>query len=110
VSASRRGAARLIDAVMQVLCGALLGRLLGARWAGVATAIAMLVPSLQMAYVWDGQSFGKRAMSLRVVRRDGGLVSLWLSCKRELATLLCTLPCFANAIFAILSGRSLADR
>jgi hypothetical protein len=65
-SAVCRGLARVIDMIMQVCVGALLGRLCNGRYPGLVTALAMALPTLQMAYVWDGQSFGKRYMDVQV--------------------------------------------
>lgn len=61
-----RGIARFIDMIMQVCIGALLGRLCNGRYPSIITAVAMAVPTLQMAFIWPGQSFGKRYMELQV--------------------------------------------
>ena len=61
-----RGLARFIDMIMQVCIGALLGRLCNGRYPSIITAFAMAMPIFQMAYVWPGQSFGKRYMELQV--------------------------------------------
>ena len=109
-SAACRGLARLIDMIMQVCVGALLGRLFNGRYPAAITAVAAVLPTLQSFYIWDGQSFGKRYMDVKVVRQDGGLLSLSCTCQRELTTILTNLPCFANCIAALWGGRTLADR
>lgn len=78
--------ARFIDVVMQVCIGALFGRLCNGRYPGLITAFAMALPTVQMAFVWPGQSLGKRYMELQVCRTqlriaalasDAELVWLW---------------------------------
>ena len=60
--------ARLIDMVMQVCVAAVIGRLCNGRYPGIITAFAMALPTMQMSFVWPGQSFGKRYMELQVRR------------------------------------------
>lgn len=63
-----RGIARFIDMILQVCVGALLGRMCNGRYPGLITAVVMALPTVQMAFVWPGQSFGKRYMELQVRR------------------------------------------
>ena len=54
--------------IMQVCVGALFGRLCNGRYPGLITAFAMTLPTVQMVFVWPGQSLGKRYMELQVCR------------------------------------------
>lgn len=127
-----RGIARFIDMIMQVCVGALFGRLCNGRYPGLITAFVMALPTVQMTFVWPGQSFGKRYMELQVsrtqlciaapatcaklvspgqvVRQDGKPLTLQRGCQRELTSLVSTLPCFANCFPLLWGGRGLADR
>lgn len=113
-------------AVQLVIWGALLATLGaaaqelgrgGRSWFTAAAAVAGLVvlwayPTL-FEVAWNGQTPGKRALALRVVRQDGGAVGLPASLVRNLLRVADLLPGFGGlGIVAVLvdtHGRRIGD-
>ena len=74
-----RFAAALIDAVVLIIPSAVLG--VGTRYAG-GIVVTFLYHWLVVAY-WNGQTVGKRALSIRITRPDGSPVDSGVAAARS---------------------------
>lgn len=77
----RRGWASVIDVFMWLLLWMLIAATTHGHRAGAITWLAVIV--YQVGLTVEGGTFGKRIMSLRVVRSDGSGVDLWRAFVRE---------------------------
>ncbi len=123
---SRLVAAAVDLGVQLVLWGAVLATIgfgaqqLGGREQGWLTALALLTGLVVLwgyptvfELTWNGQTPGKRALALRVVRRDGGVIGLPASLVRNLLRVADWLPGFGGLglVTALLDphGRRIGD-
>ena len=74
-----RFAALLIDAVILIIPGAIFG--VGFRYAG-GFLVTFLYHWLMIAY-WNGQTLGKRALNIRILRPDGSSVDAGTAAARS---------------------------
>jgi uncharacterized RDD family membrane protein YckC len=59
---------------------------------------------ITLAHAWFGQTFGKYALKIRVVRSDGSKLGLWRSLVRTLSAL--WLPFFFGVVILVTKGRN----
>lgn len=103
----RRGVATLIDGLIVIVAWWLLAALLLAFEVpdGAVTGILLAVPLIYYPVSWsrhsEGQSFGKRALDIEVVDRDGRYISLWRAVGRYLAAVLSGLPLGLGFLWAL---------
>src|SRR5688500_5400704 len=94
----RRAAATLLDAAILFVAYLLMGPILVALGlpsgfvVGLLFALSLVYYPLGWSRLSEGQTFGKRALDIEVVARDGAFVSPWRAVGRYLAANLSAIP------------------
>ncbi|WP_162357094.1 RDD family protein [Metabacillus mangrovi] len=99
--------ANLIDAVVFAVLGFLLALILGDQIGQNASSGIQFLYGLLLPVFWYGYTVGKKAVSIRIVRKDGTNVTFWTMVKRSLLSgIVYGLPFFLGLIIALVMGWS----